>query len=149
MLPSLRNSALCFLAALVVFSLPAYAQFNASVQGTVTDPSGGVIPGASVTVTNQATLVGRTTRTSGSGFYNVTALPPGTYTVEVQAQGFETSTNRDVRVAAEQPRGLNLQLKTGATWSGHCLGRERIKNLNKGGHTPCSAHQMIAVLAHP
>ncbi len=115
MLPSLRNSALCLSTVLVVFTLSAFAQYNASIQGTVTDPSGAVVPGASVTVTNQATSVARTSKTSGSGFYSVTALPPGTYTVEVQAPGFETNTAKDVTVAAEQPRGLNVQLKTGAT----------------------------------
>ena len=113
MLPSLRNSALCLCTVLVVFCLSAFAQYNASIQGTVTDPSGAVVPGASVTVTNQATSVSRTTKTSGSGFYSVTTLPPGSYTVEIQAPGFETSTAKDISVAAEQPRGLNMQMKTG------------------------------------
>jgi hypothetical protein len=100
-------------AVLLVFPLSALAQFNASVQGTVTDSSGAVVPNATVTVTNQATSIGRSTRTSSNGFYNVTALPPGTYMVEVKAPGFETSTSSGVVVAAEQPRGLNVQLKTG------------------------------------
>ncbi len=79
----------------------------------MTDPSGAVVPNATVTVTNLATLVGRSTQTSSNGFYNVTALPPGTYMVQVKAPGFETSTSSGVVVAAEQPRGLNVQLKTG------------------------------------
>jgi hypothetical protein len=111
---SLRNVSLVF--AVFAFTIPLAAQFNASIQGTVTDPSRAVIPNATVTVTNQGTQTVRTTQTTGSGFYRVGELPPGLYTVEVAASGFETSTNRDVQVAAEQPRGLNLQMKTaGAT----------------------------------
>jgi hypothetical protein len=111
MLLSLRR--LLLFAVLLAFPLSALAQFNASVQGTVTDPSGAVIPNATVTVTNQATLVGRSTQTSSNGFYNVTALPPGTYTVQVKVSGFETSTSTGVVVDAEQPRGLNVQMRTG------------------------------------
>jgi hypothetical protein len=73
--------------------LPAGAQSTVStgsIQGTVTDPNGAVVPGASVTITNQAT--GQTSKltSSGSGTYASGALIPGTYTVRIEAKGFQT-----------------------------------------------------------
>ncbi len=113
MLCSLRRFLLLLSAVLFAFTLSAFAQYNASIQGTVMDPSGAVIPGATITVTNQATNVARTTQSNANGFYNVTSLPPGAYTVAVKAAGFEDDTTRDLQVAAEQPRGLNVTMKTG------------------------------------
>ena len=84
---SLRGLCLAALALLVLFSLPAAAQFNATVQGTVTDPSGAVISGANVTVTNQSNGTAKTTQTTGNGFYRVGGLPPGMYTVKIEAHG--------------------------------------------------------------
>jgi hypothetical protein len=98
---------------IAAISIPAAAQFNAAVQGTVMDTSGAIVPGATVTVTNQATGVAKTVQTTGSGFYRVGELAPGTYQVQVEASGFQTNTTNDVQVAAEQPRGVNVQLKPG------------------------------------
>src|SRR5205814_1976823 len=64
-------------------------QTLAAVQGQVTDPSGAVVPGATVTVTNTATSVSQTTRTDSNGNYQVPALPVGAYDVDVQAAGLE------------------------------------------------------------
>ena len=66
---------------LSLFATSTYAQFKASIQGTVTDPQGTVVPGAKVTVTNQSTGAVRETTTSDQGFYRVNELPPGSYTV--------------------------------------------------------------------
>jgi carboxypeptidase family protein/TonB-dependent receptor-like protein len=99
----------CFL-----FSFPAFAQFNASIQGTVTDASGAVIPNATVKATNQETGVSSSTQTTGAGVYRLAGLPPGIYTVMVSATSFQDHTDKDVRVAAETPRGLNVQLTAGA-----------------------------------
>ena len=98
-----------------IFILPAVAQFNASIQGTVEDSTGAVVPGATVTVTNQTTGVSKTAQTSGNGFYRVGELQPGSYTVSIADQGFQTNTTKDVVVAAEQPRGLNVKLQTGGS----------------------------------
>jgi hypothetical protein len=73
--------------------LPAGAQSTVatgSIQGTVTDPNGAVVPGAAVTITNQAT--GQTSKltSSASGTYASGALIPGTYTVRIEAKGFQT-----------------------------------------------------------
>lgn len=61
---------LCFLTSSVL------AQYGASLEGTVTDKSGAVVPGAKVTITDEATGVSRNTVTGGSGFYRIAGLPP-------------------------------------------------------------------------
>src|SRR4051794_7135079 len=59
------------------------------ISGTVKDPSGAVVAGASVAVTNAATNLERTVKTDEDGFYTVTNLPVGTYTVSVEQAGFK------------------------------------------------------------
>src|SRR5712664_299938 len=98
----------------VFFAAAAQAQFKASVQGTVLDSKGGVVGGAKVTVTNQDTGVVRDTVTSAEGFYRVSELPPGKYTVTVEASGFKQSIAKDIIVEAEQPRGFDMALQVGA-----------------------------------
>ena len=98
---------------LSLFAVSAYAQFKASVQGTVMDPQGTAVPGAKVTVTNQDTGVVRDTVASAEGFYRISELPPGKYTVTVEAAGFKKSTSKDVGVEAEQPRGFDVTLSVG------------------------------------
>ncbi len=97
----------------VFFAAAAQAQFKASIQGTVLDSKGGVVGGAKVTVTNQDTGVVRDTVASAEGFYRVSELPPGKYTVSVEAAGFKVSLSKDVVVEAEQPRGLDITLAVG------------------------------------
>src|SRR5438445_13189481 len=62
-----------------------------SIQGTVTDPSGAVVSGATVKITNKATGQGISTTTSSAGTYTSGALLPGEYVVRVEGQGFKTS----------------------------------------------------------
>src|SRR5215475_11451928 len=73
--------------------LPARAQSTistGSIQGTVIDPNGAVVPGASITITNKAT--GQVTKftSSGSGTYASGALTPGDYEIRIEAKGFQT-----------------------------------------------------------
>src|SRR5579862_7605625 len=81
----------CFLTVLVVSLVvfagaPARAQvLYGSLVGTVTDPTGAVIPNASVTITDSQTGVSREEKTDGSGRYSVANLAPGTYSVRVTA----------------------------------------------------------------
>ena len=74
------TGALLLLASLAV---TASAQFKAGVQGTVADTTGAVVPGVEITVTNQETGVSQKGTTREAGFYAVTNLPPGKYTVTV------------------------------------------------------------------
>src|SRR5437879_631708 len=97
----------------VLFSISALAQYNARIQGTVTDANGAVVQGATVKVANEATGVVSTTKTDSSGLYRVAQLPPGSYTISVNAPSFKQSESKGVQVAAETPRGFNVQLQTG------------------------------------
>jgi hypothetical protein len=110
-LPALIHFALAALFLMVAAS--ASAQFNASLSGTVFDPTKAVIPGASVTLTNTATQKLQTTRSGSAGSYQFNELPPGTYTVTVTMPGFQTNTLSNVTVAAETPRTLDVTLQTG------------------------------------
>lgn len=88
---------------------------SGSIQGTVSDPSGAVIPGATVAATNVATGVKTTRQTTGAGVYVVSPLPAGEYTVAASADGFQTLVQERVMVDALSMVGLNLTLKVGAT----------------------------------
>jgi len=94
-------------------AVSTYAQFKASIQGTVQDSKGGIVAGAKVTVTNQDTGAERETASSDQGFYRVNELPPGNYTVVVEARGFKQTVLKGVLVEAEQPRGLDVTLTVG------------------------------------
>ncbi len=98
---------------LSLVAVSAYAQFTASIQGTVLDPKGAVIPGAKVTVTEQATGVSHDSVASDLGFYRVGGLPPGAYTITVEAPGFKQSISKDILVQAELPRGFDVNLQVG------------------------------------
>jgi hypothetical protein len=108
---SLRTT-LLFLAA----AAAAIAQLggSGSIQGTVTDPSGAIIPNATVTAANIATCVETTRQTTASGLYVLSPLAPGEYTVKVAATGFQTLTQEHVVVEALANVGLNLQLRVGS-----------------------------------
>ena len=97
-----------------VCSLTAWAQYGASLQGTVHDKSGANLAGAQVTVTDQATGVVRTGTTNADGFYRFSELPPGTYSVTVDAAGFKSQVTSDVAVAAESARGLDVRVEIGS-----------------------------------
>ncbi len=99
---------------LALFSSFALAQYGASLEGTVTDKSGAVVAGATVTATDQATGVSHSTVTSDAGFYRIPALTPGAYRVDAEAASFKKGTTTDVHVGAESTRGLNVVLTAGA-----------------------------------
>jgi hypothetical protein len=81
---------------LCVLSFPIFAQQEATISGTVTDPTGAAIAGAQVNVTNAATGVSRTVVTNPAGAYQVPQLAIGTYSVTIKAPGFKTYTKTGV-----------------------------------------------------
>src|ERR1051326_2812140 len=85
---------------LLVFVLPAFAQYGASIQGTVTDQTGAVVPNATVTATNDATGVAKTATSSDSGYYRVAGLPPGIYTVKIEGTSFASVVSKGGEVTA-------------------------------------------------
>jgi hypothetical protein len=109
---SLSRTALAVFAVLVL-STVARAQFNAAVQGTVTDANGAAVPGATVTLTSAETRRAQTATTSDDGFYRFNGLAPGLYTIEVEGSGFAKRTVADVRVNAEDVTGQDVVLTTG------------------------------------
>ena len=103
-----------FAACAVFLATADHAQFKASIQGTVIDPQGNAVPGAKVTVTNQATNASRDAVASAEGFYRIGELAPGTYSIVVEAGGFKKYQANGVMVEAEQPRGIDVKLDVGA-----------------------------------
>jgi hypothetical protein len=94
--------------------LSARAQFNASLSGTVLDPTQAIIPGATVKITNDATQATQTVTSSDAGTFQFNELPPGTFTLTVTAKGFQQNTTSNVAVSAETPRSLNVVMQAGA-----------------------------------
>ena len=75
---------------LLLLAMPAlHAQTTAQISGTVTDTTGAIIPGAIVTLVNEATQDARVVKTNGDGLYSFPALLPSSYTIKVTAKGFE------------------------------------------------------------
>ena len=102
---------------LLVFCLSglALAQSSAgTIQGTVTDPQGAVIPNATVTVTAVSSGRAFTGETNGEGLFAFPSLEPGAYTVAVQEANFK-STTEDVTLQTEQTVNLDVKLAPGAT----------------------------------
>ena len=109
---SLRRALLCL--ALLAAAVPASAQLTRGIiSGVVTDSGGGVLPGATVTITNQDTGVVRATTSNDSGVFRAPALEPGTYQVRAELQGFRTFDARDIRVGSGQEVTLNPSLSVG------------------------------------
>jgi hypothetical protein len=91
----------------------AQAQFTAGVQGTVTDSSGGRIPEAQVTLTNKDTSQAQTTSSSDDGFYRISGLPAGTYTLSAEKAGFKKQVFENVVISAEASQGIDIVLTAG------------------------------------
>ena len=101
------------LLALSLLSVTAIAQGgNVSITGTVTDSTGAVLPNGKVIVTQKNTSITRETVTNGTGQFTVSSIPPGTYTVTVEAQGFKKYV-QDVVLLADQIRDLDIHLQIG------------------------------------
>lgn len=88
---------------------------TASLRGTVTDPSGAVVPGATVVIHNNATNTDvRTLSTDNTGSYDAPTLPYGTYTITVKKSGFKNYVARNEILHVGDHRTLDAQLQTGA-----------------------------------
>ncbi|HEV2829895.1 MAG TPA: TonB-dependent receptor [Pyrinomonadaceae bacterium] len=98
---------------LLSFVSVANAQFKAGIQGTVTDSSGGLVPEAKVTVSNNETSKSQTATASEEGFYRISGLSPGLYTVTAEKGGFKKQVFENVTVNAESTLGLDIVLTTG------------------------------------
>jgi hypothetical protein len=106
--------ALLVIALLIAPSLMAQSLVSGDVTGTVTDPSGAVVPNASVTLKNSANGASRTTTTTSSGAYRFSLLPPGNYTVSATAQGFSKA-EETTSVNVGQASVANVKLAVGSS----------------------------------
>ena len=92
-------AALAMLIALTLIGSTARAQSSSgSLDGTVLDASGAIVPGANVTLKNQSSGDERQAVSNGAGFFSFAAVPPGTYTVRVERQGFVTWAAKDIPI---------------------------------------------------
>ena len=97
---------------LLAAAAPADAQSTATLQGTVTDPQGSVMPGVSITVHNTATNQERNVVTDAAGAYVTAALAPGHYDITAHIEGFQDQ-KREIDLGPAQTVALNLKLSVG------------------------------------
>ena len=103
-----------FVVATCVGTTAVAQSVRGAISGSVTDPSGALIPNATVTATNQGTGGKTVTHTTGAGVYHFPDLPIGTYTVTATAAGFATNTSTGVLVQVNSTTALNISLASGA-----------------------------------
>jgi hypothetical protein len=93
---------------------PAYSQeTTGGIQGTIKDPSGAVVAGATVTATTPTLVGSKETQTDSAGYYRFANLPPGNYTILVKASGFDTLKRENVLLEVGHLPTLNLGLNVG------------------------------------
>src|SRR5947209_66042 len=102
-----------FLSAIGVV-LPAIGQTFGEITGEVTDSTGGVVVGATVTITNPETNLSRQAITNNAGNYAFPALLPGIYKVRAERQGFQTEVRSGVELQVQQVARIDFQLKVGS-----------------------------------
>src|ERR1700739_4204895 len=104
------NGLLGLVVLLLVSVSACFAQSTATLSGTVTDPSGAVVPGAQVTVHSLATGLDRQLVTDSAGLYVAPSLVPGDYQVQTKAAGFSTYTVKQVTLDVDQHVTVNMAL---------------------------------------
>src|SRR5215213_8880913 len=111
---SKRIAFFLMLVAALLATPSALGQSTATIQGTVTDSKGAVLPNATVVVKNRSTSTERTTQTDSDGNYQVPSLPVGVYTVEVRKEGFKTGVADQVTLEVAKTAVQNFQMDVGA-----------------------------------
>lgn len=105
--------AVCILAVLLLVP-NAWGQATTSLRGTISDPSGAAIAGATLTLVNPATSVSRSATTDANGAYVFLEILPGTYALTVQANGFEKYVHSGLVLRVALPATLNVSMKVGS-----------------------------------
>ncbi|MBM3814531.1 MAG: TonB-dependent receptor [Acidimicrobiia bacterium] len=112
------HSRLFPLLAICLLAATAFAQSEvggATLNGTITDPSGAAVAGAKVTAVNQDTGLTRETESSAAGLYSMVRLPVGVYDLTVQMQGFRPTKRTAIRLAIGALITLDVKLELGTT----------------------------------
>jgi hypothetical protein len=106
-----RLTVFCLCVTLLAMAAPTLAQeFRGRINGTVTDNTGAVLPGVTVTATSPALIQPQVQVTSGDGGYRFLALPPGVYTIDFELTGFQNVKRQDVRVIINQTLTVDQQM---------------------------------------
>ncbi len=108
-----RKSRVALLFVCLVAAATTWASIGGSISGIVTDPSGSIVPKASVTAINIETGVRSTIKTDGAGFYNFPNLPVGTYDVEIVQKGFKTYRQAGIVLDANAAIRMDVKLELG------------------------------------
>jgi hypothetical protein len=111
-----RKILLAFVSLAILLSLTAAVKaqvINAGLNGTVNDATGNVVQNATVTITNVGTNAARTVTTDASGSYSITELPPGMYSISVEATGFSKTIVKDLELNVGAQRTVNVELRPG------------------------------------
>src|SRR5258708_8330178 len=113
---SLTRRALALGAALslAVATLATAQSTTGRISGTVADSSGGVLPGVSVTATNEGTSLARTTTTDAQGGYVFVDMPIGAYTVKTELSGFKSAVKSGYALSADRRVTIDFQLDVGS-----------------------------------
>lgn len=110
-----RLAVLLVITVLIAPSLFAQVELNSSIQGTVKDPHGAVVTGATVELTSSALMTGKaTTTTDAGGYYRFDNLRPGTYNLSVKKSGFSTYKLDAISLAVGRRTNIDPTLKVGA-----------------------------------
>ena len=115
------------------------AGVTASISGTVADPSGAVVAGATVTATNVDTGVATTLTTNAQGFYSFQSLPLGNYTISVQQSGFKGYAQTGLTLNVNDALVIDVKLSVGAT-------TEKVEVLSDALHVDTESTQMGEVI---
>jgi outer membrane receptor protein involved in Fe transport len=111
----IRKIGVCLFAGVLLGVVPIHAQLTrGTILGTVQDPSGAVVPNATVKITNAQTNIERSTTSNSEGFYRFAGVDPGTYDVTFMAGGFAVSQVHGISVTTSQEVTLNQSLMVGA-----------------------------------
>ncbi|HET7207387.1 MAG TPA: TonB-dependent receptor, partial [Terriglobales bacterium] len=113
-----RWSSYCYIAVCALFLLlgPVYAQkITGTISGVVTDPSGAVVPGATVEITNTGTGLVRNAVTNDMGEYTAPDLPNGVYRIVVKQASYKESVTSNVELHVASTALVNVQLQLGST----------------------------------
>jgi hypothetical protein len=98
-----------------LLAAPAHGQlYTGSVTGLVTDPSGGVVPGAKITVVDRDKGFSFTATTDTGGRYLLRSIPPGTYKITAEAPSFHTESREGIKLDVTQNISIDFSLKVGA-----------------------------------
>lgn len=110
----LKLASAIFVALVLPMSLSAQSD-NATVSGVVKDPSGGVIPGAKITLIDERTNLERRSTSNEVGYYIFTSIPPGDYAISVEAAGFKTTRRTGNRIVPSSAASIDLAMEVGGT----------------------------------